>query len=161
MEEGKIIKYENRGLQKVNTAISITNKLLFVNLEPINIFWLEDHKIFFDGASQCILKKFPNAIFNNIQNGDEALQYLINYNYKSILIDLIITDHNHPGKKGIDFAKAIRQLEIDKINKIPILFITMVDDRNFVKDIEDIHLAKHLTKTTSCEEIIFTINNII
>lgn len=161
MEETRIIQYESRGLQKVKNAISITNKLLSINAKPINIFWLEDHKIFIDGLSICIHKKFPHALIKHFKDGDEALEYLINYNKKSAPIDLIITDHNHPGIKGLDFIKVIRQLETANKIKIPILFITMIDDSDFVKQVEEVLLTKHLTKTTSCEEINFTISNII
>lgn len=161
MEETKIVKYQSRGLQKVNNAISITNKLLSINVNPINIFWLEDHKIFIDSLSICIHKKFPNALIKHFKDGDEALEYLINCNKKSASIDLIITDHNHPGMKGIDFVRVVRQLEIGNKYKIPILFITMIDDSGFVKQVEDIPLTKHLTKTSSCVEINFAISNML
>ena len=70
MENNKIIKYQNGLVQHVSNSITITSKLLSINLRPLNILVLDDHLIFFKGIShsKCLLKSFPNSIFKNIQN---------------------------------------------------------------------------------------------
>lgn len=161
MKENKVVKYENRALQKITNTISVTNKLLLLNRKPLNIIYLDDHKIFFDGVSRCICKKYPNATFTYFQNGNEALEYLINYNKKNRLIDLIITDIYHPGIDGIQFTESIRELEKCNERKIPILFITMYDDYSMVKKMNSIPLSKNLSKSASCEEINFAVYNLI
>jgi response regulator RpfG family c-di-GMP phosphodiesterase len=97
----------------------------------------------------------------NIQNGDEALKYVSLCVINKKKLDLIITDINHPGLYGVDFANAVRLIEKDFKNKIPIIFITMVDDKSVITKIEKIPLTKHLTKTSPCEEIILAFNNLV
>ncbi len=92
-------------IQHVGNAVNVTNKLLSVNLRPINILYLDDHLLFARGISNCILKKFPNAIIKNIQNGDNALEYVIDCLENKKSLNLIITDFNHPGLDGIKFRK--------------------------------------------------------
>ena len=160
MQDNKIVKYENFELQKINDTTLLTNKLLFINLKSINIFWLEDHELYFKGVCNCILKKFPNAIFTHVRDGDKALEFMINYNKNNPRIDLIITDIKHPGISGIEFASVIRNLEINNKFKIPILFITMMDDSFFVDQIAKIPFTKFLPKVSSCEQINFAIYNL-
>ena len=161
MENNKIIKYDAGLLQHVVNVVNITSKLLLANSRSLKILHLDDHIIFSKGLSNCIYKKFPNAIIKYIQHGDEALEYVSYCLDNNEPLDLIITDINHPGLDGIKFSKAVREKEKDKEHKIPILYITMVDDKFIIRKIEEIPFAKHLVKTTPCEVINFAINNII
>lgn len=161
MQESEIIKYENRALQKINNAISITTKLLSTNLKPINIFWLEDHKLYFDGASICILKKFPNATFIHFIDGDEALHSISKLIVQNTIIDIIITDLRHPGIDGVKFLKKVRSVEVSKIKKIPILLLSMMYSDDFDEKIDEVPNSKYLPKSTSGEEIVLTISNLI
>ena len=104
MNQSDLIKYERNLIKQVENAISITNKLLSINLRPLNILHLDDHILYQEGISNCILKKFSNVNVKHIQNGDTALEYLINCFKNNEHIDLIITDVNHMGLNGIDFS---------------------------------------------------------
>lgn len=161
MENNKIVKYEAGLLQHVGNVVNITSKLLLVNSRSLKILYLDDHLIFSNGVSNCIYKKFPNAIIKCIQDGDKALEYVSYCLDNKESLDLIITDINHPGLDGINFSKAVRVKEKNNDHKIPILYITMVDDKFMIRKVEEIPFAKHLTKTTPCEVINFAINNII
>ncbi len=160
MENNKIIKYERGLVQHVGNAVNITNKLLSVNLRLLKILYLDDHPIYVKGISNIILKKFPNSIIKNIQDGDKALEYVTNCLENNALLDLIITDISHPGLNGIDFSNAVRAMEIDYDHTIPILFITMHDDKSEVQKIEKIPLAKYLSKCSWEEEINLAIHNL-
>lgn len=161
MENNDLIKNEGGIIQYVGNAVNITSKLLSVNLKSLKILHLDDHSLFSWGLSKCILEKFPNADIKNIQNGDKALEYVLNCLGNKDLLDLIITDINHPGLDGIKFSRAIREKEKYNEHKIPILFVTMVDDKFIVSEVENIPFVKHLTKTTQFEIINFAINNFI
>ena len=132
-----------------------------INVQPLQILHLDDHRIFADGLVNAVRKWFPNAVFKNIQNGDEALAYV-----KSILVlnkklDLIVTDINHPGLHGIEFATEVRIIEKAFGRRTPILFITMVDDDYTREKAENIPLVKYVTKTTSPEDISLAINELV
>lgn len=161
MEKNDIIKYEGGLVQYVGNAVNITSKLLSINLRPLKILYLDDHIVYPGGVSNCILEKYPNAIIKKIQDGNKALEYVINSLNNRESLDLIITDHFHPGLSGIDFAKAVRIKEIDYGQKIPILFITMHGAEYFIRCVGEIPLTKYLSKSAESEEIKLAINNLI
>ena len=161
MENNKLIKHEAGLLKQVGNAINITNKLLLPNLRPLKILHLDDHLIFSKGVSNCIYKKFPNATINFVQDGDKALEYVSHCLKNNELLDLIITDIIHPGLDGIEFSKAVREKEKNNECKIPILFITMLDDKSMVRKAEEIPFTKYLLVSAPCEVINYAINSII
>jgi len=161
MEKNNLIKIQG-GLRKhTENALNITAKLLSINPRPVKILHLDDHVLYYYGTLNCIVKKFPNANVKHIQNGDEALKYVINCLTQKATIDLIITDIAHSGMNGIDFATAVRANEIGSKHNIPILFITMNNDKSLIDRIEKIPLVKYIGKAAPCEEINFAIDNFI
>jgi DNA-binding NarL/FixJ family response regulator len=161
MKNNELIKHKADLVKHVGYTVNITNKLISVDLRILNILHLDDHLLYASGISICIKKKFPNVIIKNIQNGDEALKYVSFCMNNKHTLDLIITDINHPGLNGLDFANAVRLIEKDFINNIPIIFITMVDDQSIVTKFEKIPFTKHLIKTSPCEEINLAIQNFV
>ena len=162
MENNKIIKYEGGLVQHVGNAVNITSKLLSVNLRALKITHLDDHTLYAKGVSNCILKKFPNAIIKHFQDGDKALEYVtycLNGNEK---LDLIITDMKHPGLNGIDFSKAVRKMALVYKQKIPILFIDVYYDEFWIQKVKELGLSKLLySGGASCEEINLAVSNFI
>jgi len=161
MEKNNLVKYEGGLVQYVGNAVNITNKLVSVDLRPLKILYLDDHFIYSGGASKCILEKYPNADIDKIQDGNKALEYVTNSLQNKIVLNLIITDHAHPGLSGLDFAKAVRIKEIEYGQKIPILFITMYSDESFIRKVREIPFTKYLSKCAWGEEIKLAINNLI
>ena len=162
MEENKIVKYEGGVIKRISNQIGVTNKLLAINLRQLNILHLDDHILYAKGVTKnCTNKKFPNAITEYAQNGDKAFEYVINCLENKDPLDLIITDFAHPGLNGIDFANAVRIKEIDYSKKIPILFLTLRDQKSLVQRIEEIPFVKFLSKTSPCEKINFAIESLI
>lgn len=131
------------------------------NMKLLNILHLDDHKIFFDGIGGVLKKAFPNLSLHHIENGNEALQYVADSLNDKKTIDLIITDIIHPGMDGIEFAKAVRELENHSNKKIPILFITMIDDKGFQQKAKAIGQVKYLLKNAQGKEIIAAINELL
>ena len=161
MKKNRLITYKAGLLESEEDVISFTNKLLSVDLRAINILHLDDHLLYSTGVTNCILKKFPNAMFKYIQNGDKALEYVSNCIDNNKTIDLIITDFNHPGLNGLEFAYAVRKIEEISTKRIPILFITLVDNKSLKIKIEKIPFSKYLCKIAYCTEINSAIENLI
>ena len=137
------------------------NIFILINVQPLQILHLDDHKIFADGLVNAVRKWFPNAVFKNILNGDEALAYVKTILVLNKRLDLIVTDINHPGLHGIEFATEVRIIEKAFGRRTPILFITMVDDDYTREKAENIPLVKYVTKTTSPEDISLAINELV
>lgn len=152
--ENKIIKYNRDLLKHVGNALSITDKLLSLNLRPLKVLILDDHLLYSESLSKCILEYFPNATFKFIQNGNEALEYVTACLEKKEILDIITTDISHMGMDGIDFANAVRLAETFYERIIPIIFITMHDDEALIKRIDKLPLTKYFSKASSEEEII-------
>lgn len=161
MENNKIIKYQGGLVKQVGNALNITSKLLLINLRQLTILHLDDHILYSKAVTNCIIKRFPNAITKYVQNGDKALKYVLNCLENNKSLDLIITDCVHPGLNGIDFANAVRIKEIEYLRKIPILFITLQNNEPLVRMIKEISLVKFFLKTSPCEEINNAISNLI
>ena len=161
MYQDDLIKYEGNLINQVSNAISITNKLLSINLRPLNILHLYDHILYHEGILKCILKQFPNVNVKHIQNGDTAIEYVINCFKNKEHIDLIITDVNHMGLNGIDFSFAVRDNEKNRAKKIPILFITLMDDKSKQDKVKHLPSVIYLIKTVRCEEITLEIEKLI
>lgn len=85
----------------------INNKtnVLLVDDRPENLFALE---AIFEGEDYSLIKAF---------SGEEALKYLLKYDFATILLDVQM-----PGMDGFETAKIIKSLE--KFKNIPIIFIT-------------------------------------
>ena len=130
---------------------------------PARIIHLDDHVIFRDGLSRsCIWPFFTNPELIEFSNGDEAYDFIkneINVNKK---IDLIITDINHPGLMGNEFVKAVRDYErlSDNPTHIPILIISMVEEKNFPELRANKVVDAYLTKATEVEDIMLCLKNI-
>ena len=113
------------------------------------IVHLDDHRLFLNGLSTCINHKFSHVELISFGDTNEAFYYVINSILKNKKIDLLITDINHPGLNGYEFAKAIRNIERWHGSQlIPILILTMVPkgvsmiDQGFKDGLFDDHLTK-------------------
>ena len=109
MEKSEIIKYKGGELIKhVGKAISITNKLL--STWNIKIVHFDDHKLLTDGVGNWVRRKMPNISIISLNEYYAALDCVKNLFENREKIDLLITDFNHPGPNGYEFAKAIRTI---------------------------------------------------
>ncbi len=160
MKNSNLIKVESGLLKHVSNTLSITNKLLSPDSRIIRILHLDDHLLYVRGVAMVIHKKFPNAIFKNFQDGSIALEYVIKNLEKGNEIDLIITDINHSGLRGIEFCNAVREKEKPYHVIIPILFITMLDDISIRKKAETYPSVIFLSKSSWGEEINLAITNL-
>lgn len=159
MDNNSLIKIQNELVNHVSNPVNITSKLLGLKYRDLSILHLDDHILYSAGVSNVILKKYPNAAITKIQNGQEALNYVIDHLANNKSLDLIITDINHMGLDGIRFSIAVRQAEKNYNRIIPILVISMIDDKQILSKIECLPLTKCLSKCVSGEEIYLAINN--
>lgn len=163
MENKGLIRYQGGLIKHVGNAISVTNKLISVDLRILKIMHLDDHKIFQLGILNCISKRFPNSIIKLLQNGKNALEYVSNCLENNEKLDLIITGINlrQPELDGIDFSKAVRKKELEYNRQIPILGLDSYDHGVLIQNFLSVGLVRYLNSDTPCEKINFVINTIL
>ena len=78
-------------------------------------------------------------------------------------ISLIITDYNHPGHNGFEFAKVVRNITAG-YDRIPVLMLTMVDYYDMPAHPPGINhkdlVTKYMGKASSAKEILEFIRSI-
>jgi len=131
---------------------------------PFRILILDDHKLFRKAVTDyCIRPFFKNVELIEFENGDDAYAFIKNEISNKSMIDLFITDINHPGIRGQDLVKAIRQYEsmYGKPSRIPIMMLTMVDETRYPELVANKMVDSYLTKATEPEDIIDCMEEIL
>ena len=133
---------------------------IIIHHRDFHILHIDDHSLFGDGLKKALLPSFPNSIIYNITDGDRAVTYL-KHQLKKVRIDLIITDVNHPGMRGDDLVRWIRDFEEEhQLKRTPIMFITMMDTEEMMNRCP--YLAdKYLSKAAEAPEIIEAMEEIL
>ncbi len=143
-------------MDKSHWYVSLEGQLVCSKPGPvgIRILHLEDHSIFHDGMRKCIDEYLPEPSYAYFHSGQAALDH-----YKDIFIteekpDLIITDINHPDLGGIEFVRAIRELENGTGIHTPIMVLSMVEPENYIELVNEQLIECCLSKNTSVEELL-------
>lgn len=118
----------------------------------MHIVHLDDHQLFQKGLQQCLRPALPGVIFNTFPENDSAINYIHFCFGIGKPINLIITDYNHPGQNGFEFAKAVRELEKQFGKRVPLIMLTMHgDDEDLEQAVTDKILDGYFTKDIACE----------
>ena len=125
------------------------------DLRKLHIIQLDDHALFLAGMRTTIHSIFPNAIIESFLSNDKALNRLKELLHFNKQPDLIITDYNHPGDNGLEFAYEIKSLAEEHGVKIPVIMVTMVQkDIILSKGLDDSPLDGFFNKSESAETIL-------
>jgi phosphoserine phosphatase RsbU/P len=73
--------------------------------------------------------------------------------------DLIISDYQMPVKDGFDFRRIL--LQNDLLKQVPFLFLTSVNDNNFVQQGLDLKAIDYISKGTPAKQILSKIDNLM
>lgn len=73
--------------------------------------------------------------------------------------DLIISDYQMPVKDGFDFRRIL--LQHDLLKQVPFLFLTSVNDNNFVQQGLDLKAIDYISKGTPAKQILSKIDNLM
>jgi response regulator RpfG family c-di-GMP phosphodiesterase len=119
------------------------------------IVHLDDQILFLSTVQRLVKEQISGLYYLAFTDTDNAFNYITNSIDEGSPIDLIITDLNHLGMHGYEFAKQIRLLEKENSNKIPIVLLSMVlDSHKLVKrGLESKMFDHYLHKSTPPEEI--------
>ena len=132
------------------------------DLRKLHIIQVDDHKLFLAGMRTAIHSRYPNAIIEDFTTNDKAsnrLKEILHYKKQP---DIVITDYNHPGGNGLEFAHEVKSLAEKHGVKIPILMVTMVEMKSILSEgLENSPLDGYLTKAASTDEILELIQKFI
>lgn len=131
---------------------------------PLRIIHLDDSFAFRKGVlSSCIQPFLTNHELIEFENGDEAYKFIKTEISGNKKIDLIITDINHYGLRGNELAKAIRLYEeqFKSSHRIPIIVLTMVEEKVHSELIANNIVDAYLSKSASVEDVISCIQKLL
>lgn len=162
MENNQIVKSSGELITRMSDILSVTNRLIARADERRNIVQLDDHQLFCKGLNGCILSKKPKWAITSFQHPDPTLAHILQSLELQEQIDLIITDINHPGLNGYEFAKKVRLGEAKYGSRIPIVVVSMVASYEVaMKGLEEHLFDACLPKNQSCDSIMHTIERIL
>lgn len=130
----------------------------------LKIVFLEDHPIFQRGIRQLLNPFEERYHFECFDHPYNALRFLENAFDTKIKIHLIITDFTQKVPNGYHFASAVRRIEANFTNPVPILLISMLsltDNPLLPKGLKEGKFTKYLPKNSDPDEISFAVNNLI
>ncbi|HKG08671.1 MAG TPA: SpoIIE family protein phosphatase [Pedobacter sp.] len=85
----------------------------------------------------------------------DAAEALLKYE----MPDLIISDYQMPVKDGFDFRRIL--LENERLKHIPFLFLTSVNDNNFIQQGLDLQAIDYISKGTPPQQVLSKIDNLM
>lgn len=128
------------------------------------VIFIDDHILFRNGVIDQILRPlFISSDIIEIENGDNACDFIENEIKNKNKIDLIITDILHPGLTGNELVKHIRFYERQYNNKlrIPIIVLSMVPQTSYPELMADEIIDAYLSKGDKAEDIIMCLEGIL
>ena len=140
--------------------MDLVHAKIMILSRKMRIIHVDDHKIFNAGLRSCLKIHKQEFFIQHYQNSHHAFDAFLESIKAWEPIDLIITDMNHMGQNGYEFAKAIRAFESSYLIRTPILLLTMQGPNRseLVQQMLQENLVDaYLPKSASSEEIIETI----
>lgn len=114
-------------------------------IKKIKILIADDHQMFIDGLKALLQPEKNLEVIAQALRGDEAFEILCNEN-----IDLLITDISMPGITGIELTKKVKE----KFPDVPVLVLSMYNDREIVSEILLAEADGYILKNTSKQELL-------
>lgn len=132
-----------------------SNKELF-------IVHFDDQQLFRDGVRITVEKERPFFKIHPLNEYYSGLNYISECLEKNVEIDVVISDFNHPGPNGYEFALEAKRIAKTYGKELPVILLSMsnLENPKIVKGLEEEVFNKHLTKEANSDEIIKTIESL-
>ena len=118
----------------------------------MNILIVDDHDIVRDGLKQLLLRKFPDAVFGEGQNAQEALDRVNQGQWDVILLDITM-----PGQSGLDVLKQIKTIQPET----KVLMLTMHPEKQYAVRVLKTGASGYLTKETASEQVVNAVTKVL
>jgi two-component system, NarL family, invasion response regulator UvrY len=111
----------------------------------MRILLADDHAMFRSGLRRILEEEFPKADLHESSSCEETLRKLRNEEWNLLLLDIAMGD-----KSSLNILPEVKNLH----PKMPVLILSMYDDRQFVVQALRSGAAGYLTKENAPEELI-------
>lgn len=118
----------------------------------MKILLADDHAILRGGLKLMLAEAFPEVIFGEAENSQQALDAALAQPW-----DFIILDISMPGRGGLDVLKELRAQRV----KTPILMLSMYTERQFAVRAFRAGASGYLTKASAGAELIRAVAHIL
>lgn len=120
--------------------------------DTIRIILADDHQLVRDGLTLLLTANPKWKIVGEAENGSALLQVL-----STTVCDIVITDLNMPGMRGIDLITAIKS----RYPNIPVLVLTMHDEQEIIQEILLAEADGYLLKNSGRDEVIAAVSDLL
>lgn len=120
--------------------------------ETVRIILADDHQLVRDGLRLLLSVEPSWQIYGEASNGEELLAML-----QAASCDLVITDLNMPGMRGIDLIKQLKSTHPD----LPVLVLTMHNEHEIIQEILLAEAEGYLLKNSGKEEVISAVSDLL
>ena len=120
--------------------------------DSIRIILADDHQLVRDGLTLLLTANPQWKIVAEAENGSALLQVL-----STTACDIIITDLNMPGMRGIDLITSIKS----RYPNIPVLVLTMHDEQEIIQEILLAEAEGYLLKNSGRDEVIAAVSDLL
>lgn len=118
----------------------------------MKILLADDHAMFRSGLRRILEEEFPKAGIDESSSCDETLRKLRNDEWNLLLLDIAMSD-----KSSLNILPEIKSLH----PKMPVLILSMYNDRQFIVQALRGGAAGYLTKENAPEELIRAIHAVM
>ncbi|MXN90788.1 response regulator [Flavobacterium sp. Sd200] len=120
---------------------------------PVRIILADDEHLFRSGISFILQREQDINVVFEASDGQEVIDY-IRKNPDSA--DIVIMDLKMPGLNGVEATKVI----YDEFPELKIIALTSYDTKLFIANMINIGAAAYLVKTTTPQDLLFTIRQV-
>jgi two-component system invasion response regulator UvrY len=112
----------------------------------------DDHAIVRNGIRQYILREMPDALINEVDNGNSLLKEVRTQDF-----DLVISDVSMPGRSGLE---ALKQLK-EEFPRLPVLILSMHAEEHYALRVLKAGASGYISKDCAPEEMVKAVKQIL
>lgn len=120
--------------------------------DMIRILIADDHIVVRKGLRQILTEGFPDALIEDVSNGEELLDKVFKENWS-----VVISDLSMPGKSGLEIIPQIKQ----SFPKLPILILSIHSEEQYALRVLRAGASGYLCKDTAPDELINAIQRVL
>ncbi|MGZ6989374.1 MAG: response regulator transcription factor [Thermoanaerobaculia bacterium] len=113
---------------------------------------MDDYAVVREGLKQILAESIPEAVFDEADTGEEALEKARNRAW-----DVVILDMSLPGRSGIDVLKELRRTH----PRLPVLVLSMHPEEQFAVRALKAGAAGYVTKRTAARHIAAAVRKVL
>ena len=120
--------------------------------KALRILIVDDHGIIRQGLKQILADGFPNAVFGEAENGNQALEAAWKNPWDVALLDITM-----PGKGGLEVLKQL----VEAQPNMAVLVLSMHPEDQYAVRVLKTGASGYITKNTASEEVVGAVKKVL